>query len=297
MKFASLLPAVLVLVALRCGAAAIDVADDTGRSIAVDTPVRRIVSLSPHITELLFAAGAGAYVIGVSEFSDYPPAASGLPRVSSGAGIDIERVLMLRPDLVIAWDSGNAAPQVARLEQLGLRVFRSEPRAIDDIATSLQRFGALAGTSAVADAAAGRFRAEVDALRAAYAGREPRLDVFYQIGRQPLMTVNGDHIISRWLALCGARTLFSDVPVLVPVVDVEAVVAANPSAIIADWYMGRTDAWKSDWRRFAFLDAVRRERFLVVPDETLDRQTPRAVRAARALCEAIDALRATDSVR
>ncbi len=297
MSVGSCLLAGVLLLAFRHSAGAdIAVVDDTGRRIALQHPVHRIVSLAPHITELLFAAGAGALVVGVSAFSDFPPQAAGLPRVSSGAGIDIERVLRLRPDLVVAWDSGNSATQVARLETLGLRVFRSEPRAIDDIATSLERFGQLAGTSAVAQAAAQAFRADVTALRGEYAGRVP-VNVFYQIGQQPLMTVNGEHIISHWLQVCGARNPFADLPALVPIVDVEAVVAENPEAMIADWYTGRTDAWQARWRQFPFLDAVRRDRFLVVPDETLDRQTPRAVQAARALCAAIDKVRAANSAR
>jgi iron complex transport system substrate-binding protein len=285
-----------VVCALGCGrgvAAAITVVDDTGRRIELEKPATRIVSLSPHITELLFAAGAGGAVVGVSDYSDFPEQAGRLPRVSSGAGIDVERVLRLRPDLVIAWHSGNSAAQVRQLERLGLPVFRSEPRAIDTIATSLERFGRLAGSLPVAAAAAREFRAEVEALRVEYAGREP-VDLFYQIGERPLLTVNGDHIISHWLRLCGARNLFAGQSMLVPVVDVEAVVAANPRVLVADWYLGRTSAWQERWRRFPFLKAVRGNDFLTVADETLDRQTPRAVQAARVLCEAIEQVRRKD---
>jgi len=287
---------VLVFVANVGFAVQVTVVDDAGGRIVLDHPARRIVSLAPHITELLFAAGAGPSVVGVSAFSDVPKQALELPRVSSGSGIDVERVLRLHADLVVAWESGNSAAQVAQLEALGLRVFRSEPRAIDDIATTLERLGELAGASAVAETAAKSFRADVAKLRADYAGRTP-VSVVYEIGEQPLMTVNGEHIISHWLDLCGARNLFAGLPLLVPVVDMEAAVAANPRAIIADWYTGRTDAWRARWRHFPFLDAVRHDRFIVVSDESLDRATPRAVHAARVLCESIDKVRDADSVR
>ncbi len=263
------------------------VVDDAGRTVRLARPARRIVSLAPHVTELLFAAGAGPYVVAVSEHSDYPPPARSLPRIGGGAGLDLERILALQPDLVVAWQSGNGqVPE--QLQRLGLRVFLSEPRRIDDIATSLERLGHLAGSDYVAARAAHHFREQVETLRSRYAGRRP-LRVFYQIWDRPLMTVNGEHMISAWLRLCGAENIFSDLPELAPAVSLEAVLAADPDAIVAGAGKGRN--WLAAWKRWPGLKAVRLGHLLTVPADELERQTPRAVAGARVLCEKLDVVR------
>ncbi|HFD78910.1 MAG TPA: cobalamin-binding protein [Gammaproteobacteria bacterium] len=286
---ASLLASLLVL-PLACAAAPVTATDDAGHELHLDGPARRIVSLAPHITELLFAAGAGAQVVGVSEYSDYPPAALTLPRVGSGAGLDLEAIVALRPELVVAWSSGNSHPQLEKLEQLGIPVFYSEPRRIDDIATSLERLGRLAGSEVQARRAAEAFRAGVARLGRAYAGRQP-VRVFYQIWQRPLMTVNGRHMISAWLRLCGARNVFSDLPDLAPVIDLEAVLQANPEAIVAGRYPGKGEDWKKMWLAWPQLEAVARHHLFTVPAERMERQTPRSLEAAAELCEKIDSTR------
>ncbi len=263
------------------------VVDDAGRMVRLARPAHRIVSLAPHATELLFAAGAGAYVVAVSEHSDYPPPARALPRVGGGGSLDLERILALRPDLVVAWQSGNGqVPE--QLQRLGLAVFLSEPRRIDDIATSLERLGRLAGSDIVAARAARHFREQVETLRSRYAGRR-RLRVFYQVWDRPLMTVNGRHMISAWLRLCGAENIFSDLPELAPTVSLEAVVAADPDAIVAG--AGKSGNPLVEWKRWPGLGAVRLGHLLTVPADELERQTPRAVEGARVLCEKLDAVR------
>ena len=264
--------------------------DDTGRTVRLEAPARRIVSLSPHVTELLFAAGAGDKVVGVAEHSDWPPAARGRPVVSSAQGIDYEAVLHLKPDLVVAWYSGNPAGQLERLESFGVTLFRSEPRDIDAIADNLLALGRLAGSEGVARAAAARFRERVSALRREYAGR-PMVRVFYQIWDRPLMTINGRHLVSQWLALCGAHNIFADMPELAASVDIEAVLAADPDAILSGRHPGRVADWRQAWRRWPMLRAVRNGHLYEVSAERLERQTPRAVEAARELCAVIDEVR------
>jgi iron complex transport system substrate-binding protein len=264
--------------------------DDAGREVRLAAPARRIVSLAPHVTELLFAAGAGERVVGVSEHSDYPPRAARLPRVGGGAGLDLEAIVELSPDLVVAWKSGNAPGQLAQLQRLGLVLFYSEPEELEAIATSLERLGALAGTAAAASQAAAAFREGVARLASRYAGREP-VRVFYQIWERPLMTVSGRHMISAWLRVCGARNIFSGSSKLAPAVSLEAVLAADPEVIVAGRYPGKGQGWRKLWEAWPQLSATARRYLYSVPAELMERQTPRALIAARELCGHIDGAR------
>jgi len=270
--------------------AGVQVVDDAGRTVRLDQPARRIVSLSPHVTELLFAAGAGDRVVAVSEYSNWPPQAQRLPRVGSGSGLNVEAIVAQRPDLVVAWLSGNAKMQLRQLERFGVPVFYSEPAGIDGIAENLLALGRLAGTESKARQAAQAFREGVRALRAQYAGRRP-VTAFYQIWPQPLMTINGRHMISHWMQLCGAQNIFADLPDLAPAVDVEAVLEADPEVLLAGRHPGKRSDWKARWRQWKTLRAVKFGHLYTLPAETLERQTPRALDAARALCEYVDAAR------
>lgn len=278
-------------VLLASGAHAdIRVTDDAGRVRVLARPAQRVISLAPHTTELLFAAGAGDRVVAVSAYSDFPPRARTLPRVSGGGGIDVERILALQPDLVVAWQSGNSARQLEQLTRLGLSVFYSEPRSIDGIATNLERLGRLTGSEQTAGRAAAAFRRRVEQLRRRFHGRRP-VSVFYQIWERPLMTVNGQHLISAWLRLCGGRNLFAGLHELAPTVSREAVIAADPDAIVAGSYSGKGDAWQAPWRQWPQMKAVRRHHLLTVPAAAMERPTPRAVRAAETLCVKLDQVR------
>ncbi|MDE2276887.1 MAG: ABC transporter substrate-binding protein, partial [Burkholderiales bacterium] len=172
--------------------AAVQAVDDAGQRVTLAQPATRIVSLAPNLTELLFSAGAGAQIVGTVAYSDYPDAARRIPRVGDAVQLDLERIVSLRPDLIVVWQQGNSASQIARLRALGIPVYASEPADFDGIASTLRRFGRLAGTAAQADARAAAFEAAVAALRQRYAGLPP-LRVFFQIWPRPLMTVNGHH--------------------------------------------------------------------------------------------------------
>jgi iron complex transport system substrate-binding protein len=267
--------------------AEVRVVDDAGDTLVLPAPARRIVSIAPHLTELLFAAGAGDRVVAVSEWSDHPAAAKALPRIGDAVRLDLERIVALRPDLVVVWANGSAPPQLARLRAAGLPVFASAGRDLAHIATTLRSFGRLAGTEAAAEARAAAFEAELAALRATYAGRRP-LRVAYQIWSEPLMTVNGQHPISEALALCGARNVFADLPQPVPQVDAEAVVAARPDAIVT----GRLPAGRPDgldrWRGLRTLQGTA---LLTVNPDTLHRATDRMAAGVRELCEVLDRVR------
>ncbi len=268
----------------------VSVLDDTGRRVQLEQPARRIISLAPHITELLYSAGAGDRIVGVVDYSDYPPAAKSLQRIGAYNAVDMERILALQPDLVIGWASGNPPALIEQLQALGLTVFLSEPRALEDVASNLERFGQLAGTSAIAQPAADDFRRRLQDLRMRHAAREP-VSVFYQIWFQPLMTVNGEHLISKVIRLCGGRNVFANLPTLVPKLDMEAVLAADPQAIVAGVRKPGDDTWQQDWRRWTQLRAVKDKHLISVPADLLQRHTLRILDGAELLCGELDQLR------
>lgn len=280
----------LLLLGAGSVTAGISVQDDAGRTVTLTKPAQRIVSLAPHLTEMLFAAGAGGRIVGTIEYSDYPEAAEKIPRIGSSAGLDLEAILGLRPDLIVVWKSGNPARQVERLHELGFPVYVSEPRRLADIAASIERLGKLAGTDAVAYRAAREFRVGLDALRARQ-GARPRVRVFYQVLDPLLITVNGQHMISDVLQLCGGENVFAGLPALAPRVDLEAVLAADPEAIIA----GGTEAvwrdWLARWRAWPRLRAVQRDNLFFIPVDIVHRHGPRILQGAEAICMALEQAR------
>ena len=262
---------------------AVESVDILGDEIQLARPAQRIISLAPHITELLFAAGVGARIVGADAWSDYPPDARDIARIGDSSRIDLERVLALKPDLVVAWDSGNPRSDIAQLRRLGVPVFISEPRHLQDIADDLRKLGHLAGADASAEAAARAFEARVDALRAKYA-EQPPLRVFYQISAQPLMTVNDAHLISALLTLCGGRNIFAALTPLAPAVSTEAVLGADPDVIIAGTWPGEPDTAFETWKRWPRMSAVRRGRLYTVPADEMHRAAPRLLDGAQKVC-------------
>lgn len=287
-------PRRVLLSLLLCHAtsfAAVEAIDAAGNKVRLENPARRIVSLAPHVTEMLFAAGSGSRVIGVVSYSDFPPAAARIARVGDYDNFDIERIVLAKPDLVVAWQSGNSSAQVSRLKELGLAVYLSEPRSIEDVPRDIERLGQLAGTSPVAQLAAASFRERHARLRKKYADR-PAVKVFYQIWNQPLMTVNGAHLISQVIRLCGGHNVFSDLPILAAMVDVEAVLKADPGAIVAGGMGEDNPAWLDDWRRYPSLFAVRADNLFFIPPSLLQRNGPRILDGAERMCQTLDRARA-----
>ena len=279
---------------LACAAvaarAAISVRDDAGNSVVLPAPARRVISMAPHVTELLFAAGGGARIVGAMNFSDFPPAAKNLPLVGSNDQIDIERVLALRPDLLIVWQSGNTARQIEQLRRLGVPLFFSEPHRLDDVADSLERFGRMLGTEAVAQEAAGQYRQKIAALAARYAAR-PVVRVFYQIWDRPLYTLNGRHIVSAAIGLCGGENVFGALGVVAPSVSIEAVLAANPEVIFGADQHDPAAAGIKLWQAYPGLLAVRQGNLFTLDGELLTRAAPRMADGVAALCEKLDLAR------
>ena len=286
-----LLALCLGVAAAGSASAAHTVSDDLGRQVTVRDPPLRIVSLTPGATEMLFAAGAGAEVIATVEYSAEPPAARRIARIGDVAAVDMERLVALRPDVVVAWPAGGNPAQREKIARLNIPVYEQQVVRLADLPVSLRRLGALAGTGATAERAAHDIEARLAALTRTYAagaagaGKLPT--VLLQVWNRPLYTVGGQHLMSDALAICGARNLFADLPEAGPVVDTEAVIARNPDIIITAAPPGEGAAWLADWRRFATLAAVRNDRLVVFEDQALSRLGPSVIDATEGLCRVI----------
>ncbi len=261
--------------------------DDRGRIVVLPASPTRIVSLAPHATELLFAGGAGPKVVAVDRDSDYPPAARSLPRVAAYPQPDVEQLLALTPDLVVIWGPGAPRALVARLEQLGLAVFVSEPRTLDEVGATLARFAKLSDDPAVALGTARAFRAQLAQIRARYA-QQPVVRVFVQIWTSPLIGIGGHEVIADAVRSCGARSVLSDAAIAAPRVDPEAVIAARPAMVLA------TDGERAErfWRERGLLAPRGPARFAAFDASTMERPGPRVLDALERMCAAIDAARA-----
>lgn len=270
--------------------AAIQVSDDTGQTVQLAQPAQRIISLSPHTTELLFAAGAGAKVVGVVAFSDFPPQATRLPQVGSYNALDSERILALKPDLVVAWKSGNGATAIERLQRLGLKVYLSESEHLKDIPQTIDNLGMLAGTATTANAASAQFRDQLTRLGKSYSSRKP-VAVFYQLWNQPMITINGKQIINEVIELCGGRNLFASLGTLAPTISVEAVLQANPEIIIASGMGNKRPSWLDDWKRWGTVRAVRNRQIHFIGADLINRPSPRILQGAEQMCRLIESAR------
>jgi iron complex transport system substrate-binding protein len=282
------LAAALVAAAALAAHAGIVLTDDLGRRVALPGPASRIVALAPSITEAAFAVGAGASVVGVSAWSDHPPAAATLPVVSNAFAIDLEALARLSPDLVIAWKDSFRPADIARLEALGARVFVVQSRTLAEIPRLLAVTAELAGGDA--GPATRAFESRLADLRSRYAGKR-RVRLFLEISHRPLMTIAGRHFMGEALEACGATNVFADLAEVAPQVSWEELFARDPEAIVGTGPEDGEAAFRSAWAGRTGLEAVRRGKLAYVSSRALGRPSPRVVEGIEALCDAIDRLR------
>jgi iron complex transport system substrate-binding protein len=269
-------------------AAPISVRDDDGNVITLQKPAQRIIAMAPHVTELLYAAGGGDRIVGAVTYSDFPEAAKKLPRIGTNRQIDMERVIAMKPDLIVAWMHGSSERQIETLRQLGIPIFHSEPLKLDGISDSLLRLGQLMGTESVAQPAAADIRKQFAALAKQYSNRSP-VKMFYQVWDKPLYTLNGASIVSDAMRLCGGVNIFADLKTTAPVVSVEAVLQADPEAVFgtAEKDYGGVALWKP----YTTMKAVRNDNLFTLDGELLNRAGPRMVAGTTALCEKLELAR------
>jgi len=273
--------------------------DDAGRRIEFARPPLRVITLAPNLTEFVYAVGAGGTLVGTMDTSDYPEAARHVERIGNYQRLDVERILTLKPDVVLVWQHGNQGRELGQLEAAGIQLFYVEPRRVDDVAQTLLRIGALLGHEQEGQKRAADYRRAITELRVRYARAAP-VTVFFQVWSQPLMTLNGQHLTSDLLALCGGRNVFAELPSLAPQISVESVVAADPQAFFTARGLEANDpGWRRDpqakdfamWRDFGKLQAVSHGWMFSVPGDLVTRQGPRSAEGARAFCSALDEVR------
>ena len=281
----------LLAALLACAAQAeIRVSDDSGHAVVLSAPARRVVSLGPHLTELAYAAGAGSAMVGTIRYSDFPAAAKSLPLVGDAHAIDFERIVQLKPDLVLVWGSGLNERHKARLRALGLTLYESEIRSAQGIPDTLRRLGTLLGHADAAEARARRFEAQWQALTERHRGKAP-VRVFWQLWHDPLMTINREHLISEAMRTCGGVNVFADLALLTPSVSWEAAIAADPQLIAGSGRRQDSGRDFAAWRRLTTVSAVRQQRFASIDGDLIGRMGPRFVEGAAGLCEAIEGAR------
>jgi iron complex transport system substrate-binding protein len=277
--------ALLAMLIVAPALAAVRVVDDTGAVVELASPATRIVTLAPHAAELVFAAGAGARIVGVIKGSDYPPAVRTRPVIGDVAALDVERIVALAPDLIVTWP-WTTPRQVAALRQRGIAVFDADARSIDAIASDLERIGRLAGTFDIASAAARTFRARVAAVARERSSGLP-MRVFYEVSDVPLFTLGGTHLVSQALALCGGENVFARLSIPAPQISTEAVLAADPQVIIAGTNDAKRPPWLDGWLRWPVLAAVRHRALYTVDANLLHRPGPRFADGIEALCRTL----------
>jgi iron complex transport system substrate-binding protein len=265
-------------------AAAWQVRDDDGRSLSLPGPPQRVVSLSPGATAMLFAAGGGARIVGTPDFSVEPAAARAIARIGDSHGFDLERILALHPDLIVAWTGGFSEAQLLPFERAGLKVYRHRVTRLADLPASIERLGALLDTRAVALPAAAALRRRTEALRARYQrAHAPRILV--QVWDRPVYTIGGQQLIDDAVSLCGYDNIYRELHDAAPAVSLESIAARDPEVILAvaaDPATARE--WIEHWHAFPSMTAVRNGRLLGFVDARLSRLGPEVVDATEALC-------------
>jgi len=282
--------AVLLILAAAPLAAATTVTDDTGQRVTLPHQPERIISLAPGATEMLFAAGVGARLIATVDFSDEPAAAQRVPRIGDVTAVDMERLVALRPDVVVVWPGGGNPAQIEKIAQLGIPIYRQQVNRLGDLPASLRRLGALSSDGSVAERAASTVAAELARIAREYGGGTAASPtVLLEVWNRPIYTVGGTHLMSDALTLCGVRNVFGDLRELGPIIDTEAVIARNPDIIVAAPPPGEGASWLAEWRRFGSLKAVQTGRLIAFEDQRLSRLGPSVVPATEALCKALHA--------
>ncbi len=270
--------------------AEISVRDDSGAMVSLKQPAQRVISLAPHVTELLFAAGGGKQVVGVVAYSDFPAAAKAIAQVGDNRQWDMERIIALKPDLLVVWQHGNSEQQIAALRKLGVPLFHSEPKKLDQIADSVAKLGRLLGTDQIAEQQAKTMRSQLQELRQQYSKRAP-VRLFYQVWDKPLYTLNGKQIVSDAMQVCGAENVFAALPITAPNVSIEAVLKENPEVIISGEKNNQAGDGLAMWQAYASLLATKRGNLLPINGDLLSRSGPRMLEGTKMLCELLDKVR------
>jgi iron complex transport system substrate-binding protein len=288
MRIARLLLAIIIIsitaAAVPAPAKGTTIVDQAGRTVTVPDNPKRIISLAPNITEILFAVGAGETIVGVSEYSDYPPEAAGLPEVGSYIKPNLEAIVALKPDLVIATADGEKRVEINRLAALGIAVYIINPRTIAGVVATVREIGRLTGRGNKAEDTARAMEERIERVRARVAGL-PRVSTLLVLNTNPLITVNGDTFQNEMMDAAGGRNIASGERIRYPTLTYEEVVVRAPEVIIMTTMSPDEDyrTVAAEWLRFTTVPAVARGRIFVVDSDIVDRPCPRMVQGLEEL--------------
>ena len=262
------------------------VVDDSGQEIVLEHPAQRIITLAPHLTEQVYTAGGGDRIVATVSYSNFPSSAKQIVKIGSYKKISFEMVVGLNPDLILAF-GGNGWEMINRLRDLNYTVFVDEPRELEDVAMTLARLGKLLGTEEATNLEIQRFSNRLNRLRSQYSNKES-LRVFYEVWNKPLVTINGKHLISSVMRLCGGKNIFSDAIPMAPRINVEIVVHRNPHVIIASGHGEQQPDWLDDWLQWPSITAVKHGNLYFIPPDILQRHTIRILDGAQMMCELLE---------
>jgi len=267
--------------------ASITVTDFTGQELHFKQAASRIISLAPNITETLFALGAGKSVVAVSSSSNYPTAATKLPVVASNSQLDLEKIIKLKPDLVIAWMQGNPTKALEKLQSLGVRIFFVKITELQDVAKLYIKLGKVTGRVRIAKKLAMDYNNSLLKLKKNYQHKK-NLQVFYEIWQQPIFTIGKTSLISKAIHLCGGSNSFNVIAQQAAEVSLAAVLKKNPDVIISGY--GKVH-WKSYWLKWRELKAVQNQQLYYINPDLLQRNGPRLLDGINKLCRYINSAR------
>lgn len=268
----------------------ISVTDYLGRTVTLAKPAQRIIALAPHIVENLYSAGAGDRVVGAVDYCDYPEEAKKIPRIGAISAYSLEAIVALKPDLVVVWHSGRGGKSLPKFLELGLTVYASDPKSLEDIPRSIRDYGVLTGQETIANQAALGFSERLGQLRQTYSDQR-RLGVFYQVWNQPLQTLNDKHIISDIIRLCGGTNVFGDAPAIAPKINIESVITRNPEVIIASGMAEERPQWLDHWTKYPGLTAAAQQNLYAIPPDIIQRHTLRILQGVERVCDVMEQAR------
>lgn len=266
---------------------AYEVVDDLGHLIQLDKPASRIIALAPDITEILFAIGANKNIVGTVDSSDFPAAAKSITRVGSYSGLDMERIIALKPDLIITWGQ-TFSRQLTLLQTLHIPIYVTHPAQLEDVAKTMQRIGVLTDRTSASELAARHYLAQLAALQAQNQSLTP-IKVFYQIGANALFTINKDSWINQAITLCGGKNIFANAKLIGAEVNMEAVIDHQPQIILSD--VRQAQHWQMMWQHFAMIPAVKNRMLFTINPDWIDRAGPRLLLGVAAMCHDINQAR------
>jgi vitamin B12 transport system substrate-binding protein len=249
-----------------------------------------IIALSPHIVEMLYDIGAGEQIIGTTSFADYPEQAKSIPVIGNYLRLQIEKVISLQPDYIIAWKSGNPSDDLARLKQLGFNIVYSQPNSFEDIAKEMREFGALTGHKAQAESKAKQLLIDLEKITDQYHDKTS-ITVFYELWARPLTTVAKGSWPQQFLDICKAQNPFKKASAAYPQINIETVLLTPIQLIIQPLSVNQTDKEAYAWENWPIIPAVANKQIIQPDADAIHRMTMRSLNELTKLCAEIDETR------